>query len=138
MYSVLQVFYKDLWLPNFCRSVKWWLPDACRKVKRSGHSSASWSSEGEHVDKQGVGEAETLHFRVKGKLERSPPTTGTRAGFGGRTHVGSLTPHADHRKGHWSELNCDIPKTLPHTVVKHPSPFPWQWIVSAMQSSCLT
>lgn len=61
MYSVLQVFYKDLWLPN-----------ACRRVKQLGHSSASWSSEGGHVGKQGVGEAEALHFGAKGKLEKSP------------------------------------------------------------------
>lgn len=61
MYSVLQVFYKDLWLPNACRRVKW-----------LGCSSASRSSEGAHVGKQGVREAEVLHFRAKGKLDRSP------------------------------------------------------------------
>lgn len=61
MYSVLQVFYNDLWLSN-----------ACGRVNRSGHSSTSWRSEGAHVGKQGAREAGALHFQTKGKLDRSP------------------------------------------------------------------
>lgn len=54
MYSALQVFYKDLWLPNACRRVKW-----------LGHSSASWSSDGTHVGKQGVGRLKRCIFELK-------------------------------------------------------------------------
>lgn len=64
MFSVLEVFYKDLWLQNACRKVKW-----------SGHSSASCSSTcvGAHVGKQEVGEAEALHFQPKGVRNKSQP-----------------------------------------------------------------
>lgn len=43
MCSVVQVFYKDL-----C------LPDASRRVKWSGNSSASWNSKGAHGSKMGL------------------------------------------------------------------------------------
>lgn len=86
MCSVVQVFYKDLWLP-----------DASRRVKWSGHSSASWSSKGAREGKKGLGNLK--HFQAEEKIRVTDPTKGTRAGAGDRTHLGSLAPPGDCRNG---------------------------------------
>lgn len=115
MFSVVQVFYKDLWLP-----------EARRRVKQSGHSSASWSSKEAQVGKKGLGSLK--HFQAKEKTRVADPTKGTTADASDRTHLSSLTPPGEPRKGHWSKLNHYTLNTLPHTMVKHPAPCSWRWL----------
>lgn len=125
MHSVLQVFYNDLWLPN-----------ACRRVKRSGHSSASWTSEGAHMGKGGVREAEVLHFQAKVRqefwmLERAPELSLLAAPIWVLSHHMVIT-----EKDTGLSCNHDKPKASSHTMVKHPAHC--LWLVSQVQCSCLT